>query len=116
MEHSERFSRYNLDRDVSQSRPSRDRNPGAGRAGGRGHGRGEHSGAGSGFGSSKVLILEGLTEDATERDVLYGLDFVTRDHQFSSDQVKLVRLRYDQNGRSLIPGPSLSSHLPCRRC
>ncbi|KAK4659890.1 hypothetical protein QC762_114310 [Podospora pseudocomata] len=101
LEHSERFSRYNLDRDVSQSRPSRDRNPGAGRAGGRGHGRGEHSGAGSGFGSSKVLILEGLTEDATERDVLYGLDFVTRDHQFSSDQVKLVRLRYDQNGRRI---------------
>ncbi|KAK0737561.1 hypothetical protein B0T21DRAFT_383507 [Apiosordaria backusii] len=48
-----------------------------------------------------ALILEGLPEDATERDVLYGLDFVTRDHQFSSDQMKLVRLRYDQNGQRI---------------
>ncbi|KAK4176888.1 putative RNA-binding protein [Triangularia setosa] len=98
---SSRFARRHMDRDVSQSRSSRDRTASSGRAVGRVHGHGEHGGAGSGFGSSKALILEGLPEDATERDVLYGVDFVTRDHQFSSDQVKLVRLRYDQNGQRI---------------
>ncbi|KAK4124818.1 hypothetical protein N657DRAFT_689225 [Parathielavia appendiculata] len=40
----------------------------------------------------------GLPEDATERDILYGLDYVTKDRHFSSDKVRLARLRYDHNG------------------
>ncbi|KAL2015412.1 hypothetical protein VTK56DRAFT_5523 [Thermocarpiscus australiensis] len=51
--------------------------------------------------SQKVAILVGLPEDATERDVLYGLDYVTRDRHFSTDQVRVARLRYDHNGRRI---------------
>ncbi|GAB1311702.1 RNA binding protein [Madurella fahalii] len=43
----------------------------------------------------------GLPEDATERDILYGLDYVTRDRHFSTDQVRIARLRYDHNGRRI---------------
>ncbi|KAL2261554.1 hypothetical protein VTK26DRAFT_3905 [Humicola hyalothermophila] len=52
-------------------------------------------------GPGKVVILEGLPEDATERDILYGLDYVTRDRHFSSDQVKIARLRHDHNGQCI---------------
>lgn len=44
------------------------------------------------------MILHGLPEDATERDVLYGLDYVTRDRHFSTDQVRIARIRHDHNG------------------
>ncbi|KAK4200631.1 putative RNA-binding protein [Triangularia verruculosa] len=96
-----RPARHRVDHDVSQRRSSRDRHSASGRASGRPSGYGERGGTGSGFGSPKALILEGLPEDASERDVLYGLDFVTRDQHFSSDQVKLVRLRYDQDGQRI---------------
>ncbi|KAG7291793.1 hypothetical protein NEMBOFW57_001813 [Staphylotrichum longicolle] len=45
-----------------------------------------------------AVVLDGLPEDATERDILYGLDYVTRDRHFSSDQVRVARVRSDHNG------------------
>jgi hypothetical protein len=50
------------------------------------------------------VVLDGLPEDATERDILYGLDYVTRDRHFSSDQVRIARVRSDRNGK-LPPSP-----------
>lgn len=44
------------------------------------------------------MILDGLPEDATERDILYGLDYVTGDRHFSSDQVRVARVRHDNSG------------------
>lgn len=41
------------------------------------------------------MILDGLPEDATERDILYGLDYLTQDRHFSSDKVRIARIRYD---------------------
>ncbi|KAK4157016.1 hypothetical protein C8A00DRAFT_12098 [Chaetomidium leptoderma] len=49
-------------------------------------------------GSGRAVVLDGLPEDATERDILYGLDSVTRDHHFSSDKVRIARVRYDHTG------------------
>ncbi|KAL2147023.1 hypothetical protein VTI28DRAFT_905 [Corynascus sepedonium] len=48
--------------------------------------------------SGRTIILNGLPEDATERDILYGLDNVTRDRHFSSDKVRLARVRDDHSG------------------
>ncbi|KAK0655835.1 hypothetical protein B0T16DRAFT_397815 [Cercophora newfieldiana] len=50
---------------------------------------------------SKAIVLEDVPEDATERDVLYGLDYVTRDRHMSTDQVKVARLRHDHDGRRI---------------
>jgi hypothetical protein len=47
----------------------------------------------------KGLRLNGLPEDATERDILYGLDYVTGDRHFSSDKVRIARLRHDHSGK-----------------
>ncbi|KAK3354901.1 hypothetical protein B0H65DRAFT_28477 [Neurospora tetraspora] len=49
----------------------------------------------------KIIVLQGIPEDATERDVLYGLNLVTRDPNTSTDQIKIVRFRYDSAGRRL---------------
>ncbi|KAK0729946.1 hypothetical protein B0H67DRAFT_560314 [Lasiosphaeris hirsuta] len=49
----------------------------------------------------KAIILEDIPDDATERDILYGLDYITRDRHVSSDKVKVARLRYDHNGRRI---------------
>ncbi|KAK5660697.1 hypothetical protein OQA88_12061 [Cercophora sp. LCS_1] len=51
--------------------------------------------------SSKNVVLTGLPEDAKERDVLYGLDYVTRDRHMADDQVRVARLRYDGSGRRI---------------
>ncbi|KAL2167006.1 hypothetical protein VTG60DRAFT_1873 [Thermothelomyces hinnuleus] len=48
--------------------------------------------------SGRAIILNGLPEDATERDILYGLDYITRDRHFSSDKVRIARVRNDHNG------------------
>ncbi|KAK3363380.1 hypothetical protein B0T25DRAFT_39020 [Lasiosphaeria hispida] len=50
---------------------------------------------------AKAIILEDIPDDATERDILYGLDYITRDRHMSSDKVKVARLRYDHNGRRI---------------
>ncbi|KAK3694787.1 hypothetical protein B0T22DRAFT_81734 [Podospora appendiculata] len=71
---------------------------------------GHHSGAGGfrdGYPASrsnptapgKAIVLEDVPDDATERDILYGLDYVTRDRHMSTDQVRVARLRHDHNGR-----------------
>ncbi|KAK4137048.1 hypothetical protein BT67DRAFT_398852 [Trichocladium antarcticum] len=81
--------------------PNRHRRPGAGLRGAANH-RERHSGDRRRLhGSGKAVILEGLPEDATERDILYGLDYITRDRHFSSDQVRIARLRYDHNSRRI---------------
>ncbi|EGZ77474.1 hypothetical protein NEUTE2DRAFT_79036 [Neurospora tetrasperma FGSC 2509] len=49
----------------------------------------------------KIVVLQGIPEDATERDVLYGLNLVTQDPHMSTDQIKIVRFRYDSAGRRL---------------
>lgn len=46
-------------------------------------------------------MLSDVPEDATERDVLYGLDYVTRDRHFSSDTVRNARLRHDRDSTFL---------------
>lgn len=51
--------------------------------------------------SSKVVVLEGVPEDATERDILYGLDYVTNTRHMSVDQVRVARLRHVNNGRRI---------------
>lgn len=71
----------------------------------------------------KTIVLKDVPDDATERDVghapppslsraeadwlslqiLYGLDYVTRDRHMSTDQVKVVRFRYDHDGMQLLP-------------
>ncbi|KAK3990287.1 putative RNA-binding protein [Cladorrhinum sp. PSN332] len=52
-------------------------------------------------GSGKTVILSGLPEDVTERDILFGLDYATRDRHFSNDQVKIVRIQTDQTGQPI---------------
>jgi hypothetical protein len=39
----------------------------------------------------------------TSAQILYGLDYVTRDRYFSTDQVRLARLRHDHNGAFVLP-------------
>lgn len=64
-------------------------------------------------GSGQAVILDGLPEDATERDILYGLDHVTRHRHFSNDVVRIVRLRYDHDGVcSLTFLNTLTPHSP----
>ncbi|KAH6628396.1 hypothetical protein F5144DRAFT_578892 [Chaetomium tenue] len=48
--------------------------------------------------SGRVILLNSLPEDATERDILYGLDYITRDRHFSSDKVRVARLRHNYDG------------------
>ncbi|KAK4237378.1 hypothetical protein C8A03DRAFT_44757 [Achaetomium macrosporum] len=52
-------------------------------------------------GPGRAVVLDGLPDDVTERDILYGLDYVTRDRRFSSDRVRVARVRYDHNGRCI---------------
>ncbi|KAK4168647.1 putative RNA-binding protein [Cladorrhinum sp. PSN259] len=52
-------------------------------------------------GSGKTVILSSLPEDVTERDILFGLDYVTRDRHFSNDQVKIVRIQTDLDGHPI---------------
>ncbi|KAK1758618.1 hypothetical protein QBC47DRAFT_458713 [Echria macrotheca] len=49
---------------------------------------------------SRSIVLHDVPEDAKERDILYGLGYVTRDRHFS-DQIKVARLRHDHNGRRI---------------
>ncbi|KAK4145791.1 uncharacterized protein C8A04DRAFT_35600 [Dichotomopilus funicola] len=48
---------------------------------------------------SRTVVLSDVPEDATERDVLYGLDYATRDRHFSNDTVRSARLRHDRDRR-----------------
>ncbi|KAL1836600.1 hypothetical protein VTJ49DRAFT_4889 [Mycothermus thermophilus] len=43
-----------------------------------------------------IIFYEGLPEDVTERDILWALDYVTRDRYFSHDTVRIVRIRHDK--------------------
>ncbi|KAK3939464.1 hypothetical protein QBC46DRAFT_387999 [Diplogelasinospora grovesii] len=52
------------------------------------------------FGTSgRALFLGDIPDDATERDILSGLDYVSGDPNMSTDQVRFARLRYDHDGR-----------------
>ncbi|KAK4192511.1 hypothetical protein QBC35DRAFT_484041 [Podospora australis] len=68
------------------------------------HGRGQPRPDGPGRQrrpDTKVVVLTGLPGDATEKDILYGLDYATRDNYFSEDQIKMVRFTSDHNGRRI---------------
>ncbi|KAH6854974.1 hypothetical protein B0I37DRAFT_441892 [Chaetomium sp. MPI-CAGE-AT-0009] len=45
-----------------------------------------------------TIMIDVAWIDATERDILYGLDYVTRDRHFSSDKVRVARFRHNYDG------------------
>ncbi|KAK4232238.1 putative RNA-binding protein [Podospora fimiseda] len=50
-------------------------------------------------GSENAVVLRRLPKDATENDIYFGLDYITRERNFSHDKVVHARLHNDQNGR-----------------
>ncbi|KAM7209670.1 hypothetical protein V8F20_000073 [Naviculisporaceae sp. PSN 640] len=51
--------------------------------------------------SGKVIVLSDVPSQATEQDILYGLDYVTQDKHMSTDQVIRARFEYDQHERRI---------------
>ncbi|KAK4219100.1 hypothetical protein QBC37DRAFT_411250 [Rhypophila decipiens] len=49
----------------------------------------------------KVIVIADVPNQATEQDILYGLDYVTQDHHMSSDQVSRARFEYDPHDRRI---------------
>ncbi|TPX13928.1 uncharacterized protein E0L32_005628 [Thyridium curvatum] len=50
---------------------------------------------------SETLILEGLPDDVTEKDILQGIEIIANYPEFSTDLIKAVRLRSNKRGRRI---------------